>query len=153
MLKWTKICRTSNCFVCSFFQTQSRAFPCQRVRLTVGPTSREFSHKNVGPMSKNIADFYKFLAILKTFSLPVVKNTHKRTITYTHTDTKKYGTKQSGRVNGSEKTRGKPPDVKINNINKFNVKQNRHAVIEIKCTCSLVSHPPKIDRRFMKSST
>lgn len=89
VLKWTKICRTSNCFVCSFFQTQSRAFPCQRVRLTVGPTSREFSHKNVGPLSKNIADFYKFLAILKTCSLPVVKNTHKRTITHTHTPTQK----------------------------------------------------------------
>lgn len=27
------------------------------VALTVGPTSREFSHKNVGPMSKNLADF------------------------------------------------------------------------------------------------
>lgn len=26
VLKWTKICRTSNCFVCSFFQTQSKPF-------------------------------------------------------------------------------------------------------------------------------
>lgn len=103
--------------------------------------ARMFS-KNVGPMSKNIADFYKFLAILKK----IIASRQKHAYTYnnTHTDTKKYGTKQSGRVNGSEKTRGKPPDVKINNINKFKVKQNRHAVIEIKCTCSLVSHPPKL---------